>query len=167
MLDNHMEKRMRADYFRLISREIQQLSKIETTIADYPMESELLELVKLRVSQLNGCSFCVSLHTQQLRLMHETNERIDLVSVWEEAGCYTARERTAFRWAEAVTRLASGEGVSDQLYQETVAVFGEEGICQLSIVVSMINTWNRLAVPFQTDHKYIESLLQQPTELTN
>lgn len=155
---------MRADYFQLISKEIKQLSGVEATMASYPMSQQLLELVKLRVSQINGCAFCVSLHTQQLRLFGETNERIDLVSVWEEAPCYTEQERIAFRWAETLTRLAEGDGVSDELYEATVREFGEEGISRLSIAVAMINTWNRLAVPFQTDHQYIEPLLKKPAD---
>lgn len=153
---------MRADYFQLASDEIKQLSAIETTMLSYTISQHLLELVKLRVSQINGCAFCVSLHTQQLRLFEETNERIDLVSVWEEATCYSERERTAFRWADALTRLSDGAGVSDELYESTAREFGDVGVSQLSVAVAMINTWNRLAVPFQTDHRYIESLLKRP-----
>lgn len=153
---------MRADYFQCIPNEIRQLSEIEATIATYPISQPLLELVKLRVSQMNGCAFCVSLHTQQLRLQGETHQRIDLVSVWEEAPCYTQDERVALRWAEALTRLADGAGVSEELYETIVRQFGEEGSIQLSLVVAMINTWNRLAVPFQTDHQYIKHLLKKP-----
>ncbi|MCC9642447.1 carboxymuconolactone decarboxylase family protein [Rhodopirellula sp. JC740] len=153
---------MRANYFQLIPSEIRQLTSIESTMANYSIGTQLLELIKLRVSQINGCSFCVSLHTQQLRLMNETNERIDLVSVWQEAPCYTDRERTAFRWAESLTRLADECGIHAPLYTESVNEFGEEGLSQLSLAVAMINTWNRLAVPFQTDHQFIASLLQHP-----
>ncbi|WP_182870564.1 carboxymuconolactone decarboxylase family protein [Rhodopirellula sp. JC639] len=154
---------MRADYFQLVSKEIRQLSGVEATMSGYPMGQRLLELVKLRVSQINGCAFCVRLHTQQLRLLGESDQRIDLISVWEEAPCYTDRERTAFRWAEALTRLSNGEGVDEELYETAAREFSEEGICQLSMVVAMINTWNRLAVPFQTAPRYIDAFFKKPT----
>lgn len=154
---------MRADYFQLIPNEVQQLSQLEAKIAQYSLGAEFLELIKLRVSQINGCAFCVNLHTQQLRLFNETDQRIDLIAVWEEATCYTDRERTALRWAETLTRLADGRGVSDEIYEEAVAEFGTEGLSQLSVAVTTINTWNRLAVSFQTDPKYIASLLKRPS----
>ncbi|MCD0461967.1 carboxymuconolactone decarboxylase family protein [Roseiconus lacunae] len=157
---------MRANYFRWIPSEIQLLSSLEAQMESYSFGESLLELIKLRVSQMNGCAFCVSLHTQQLRIFGESNERIDLISVWEEASCYTDRERAALRWAEALTRLPDGSGVSDELYETTVAEFGEEAISQLSLAVAMINTWNRLAVPFRTDHKHIPSLLKHPVRPT-
>ncbi len=157
---------MRVNYFQLVSEEVNQLTAIETMMTSYSISQQLLELVKLRVSQINHCAFCVSMHTQQLRLFDETDQRIDLMSVWEEAPCYSERERAAFRWAEALTKIADGAGVSDELYEATAREFGDEGISQLSIAVAMINTWNRLAVPFQTDHRHIKSFLKKPTVST-
>ncbi len=150
----------RANYFQFLSQEIDHFTEIESSIDQYPLGSKLIELVKLRVSQINGCSFCVSYHTQRLRLMEETTERIDMTVVWQEAPCFTKQEQAAFRWAEAVTRLADSSGIDDRLYADVVEVFGEEGISQLTLAVAMINTWNRLAVSFKADHRFIPGLLQ-------
>lgn len=155
----------RINYFQFLSQEIEQLNQIEHEIERYTLDSKLIELVKLRVSQINGCSFCVSYHTQRLRLMGESDERIDMLTVWNEAACYSAAEQAAFRWSEAVTRLADSTGIDDTLYAATVDTLGEQGLSQLTLAVAMINTWNRLAVSFQTDHKFVAELLKsvQPT----
>ncbi|MCG8653171.1 MAG: carboxymuconolactone decarboxylase family protein [Pirellulales bacterium] len=149
----------RLNYLPFVSSQIHHLNEIETLIAHSSLDPTLLELVKLRVSQINGCSFCVRYHTQLLRKLDESHERIDLVAVWRESPCFSNQERTALAWAEAVTQLAGGEGINDELYAQTLQAFGEEGISQLTLAVAMINIWNRLAVPFRTDHKYISDLL--------
>lgn len=150
----------RLNYFQFLQQEIEQFNQIEQSIDEYALDSNLIELVKLRVSQINGCSFCVSYHTQRLRLMGESDERIDMLTVWNEAACYSATEQAAFRWSEAVTRLADSSGIDDTLYAATVDALGEQGISRLTLAVAMINTWNRLAVSFQTDHKFVAELLK-------
>lgn len=150
----------RLNYVQYLQQEVEHLNAIEVRVDGYPLDSCLVELVKLRVSQINSCSFCVSYHSQRLRQMHETTERMEMAVVWQEAPCFSAEERAAFRWAEAVTRIADSAGISDELYAATVDMFGEEGTSQLTMAVVMINTWNRLAVTFQADHQHIAELLK-------
>lgn len=159
-------KQVRANYFEHIGMEIHHLNSIEQAIERCGIEARLLELVRLRISQINGCSFCVLLHSRRLHLLNESSERIDLISVWREAGCYHATERAAFKWAEAVTALSESSGITDQLYETTRIEFTEEQLSQLTLAIAMINLWNRLAVSFQTDHRHVDELIAilHPTE---
>ncbi len=150
----------RANYFQFLRSEIEHFNQIETCIEGYGLDKIMLELVKLRVSQVNGCSFCVLLHTRRLRLLGESNERIDMVAVWPEARCFSDKEAAALRWAEAVTQLAGTKRVGDELYRESEAVFGQDGLSRLTLAVAMINNWNRLAVSFHTDHQYVDHILK-------
>jgi AhpD family alkylhydroperoxidase len=111
------------------------------------IEPALQHLVELRVSQINGCAFCVDMHANQLRAVGESAQRIDLVAVWHEAPFYSERERAALTWAESVTLLAE-HGVSDELYEEARAHFSEAELVDLNMVVVTINTWNRFSVGF-------------------
>ena len=149
----------RLNYFRFLSSEMDYLNQIDSCIAQSSLDPRLTELVKLRVSQINGCSFCVRYHTQRLRQLEETTERIDLVVTWQESPCITTDEKVALAWAEAVTRIPDTRHIDDELYRKTVQAFGEEATAQLTMSIALINTWNRLAVPFQTDHKHIADLL--------
>lgn len=151
----------RALYFQYLPDEVDLLTQVERRIDASDLDSKLVELVKLRVSQINGCSFCVAYHTARLRRMGETNERIDQLAVWHEAPCYSAQDRAALKWAESTTRLAGSSGVGNELYSATVAEFGEAGTAQLTLAVAMINLWNRFGAAFQTDHKFVASLLEQ------
>lgn len=114
------------------------------------LETGLVHLVFLRVSQLNGCAFCVDMHDKDLRAAGETPERLAMLVVWREAHNFTPRERTAFAWAEAVTRLGP-HGVPDDVYEAARAEFGEAGLVELTLAVAMINTWNRMGIAFQSE----------------
>lgn len=151
----------RVDYRQYIKKQLLQLGAIEQSIEEGPLDLRLVELMKLRISQINGCAFCVRLHTQLLRIMGESTERIDMISVWLEADCYSAQEKAAFRWGEALTKLSEARQVSVDLYQDTLKVFGEEGISLLTLAVNLINTWNRFGVSFQTDPQWIEMLIAE------
>lgn len=112
------------------------------------LEPALLELVKIRASQLNGCGFCLDMHTKDARLEGETEQRIYLVSVWREApGLYTARECAALAWTEAVTKLEN-QHVPDAVYEQASAQFSEEELARLTLAIVAINGWNRFSVPF-------------------
>jgi AhpD family alkylhydroperoxidase len=113
------------------------------------IEKNLLHLVELRVSQLNGCAFCIDMHSKDLRASGETEQRLYLLDAWREAPFYTARERAAFAWAEAVTFVTDGH-VSDEIYAETRKEFSEEELVDLTFAVTTINTWNRLNIAFRT-----------------
>ncbi|MFU0503046.1 carboxymuconolactone decarboxylase family protein [Pseudaminobacter sp. NGMCC 1.201702] len=115
------------------------------------LEKGLLHLIKLRASQINGCSFCVDMHSREARQDGETEQRLYLVVAWKESPLFTTRERAAFAWTEAVTRIADA-GVSDQLYEETRKHFSEEEMTKLTVALGMINVWNRLCVSFHAIH---------------
>ena len=114
------------------------------------LEPSLLTLVKLRASYMNGCAYCVDMHSKEARLAGETEQRIYAVPLWHETPFYTDRERTAFAYAEAVTALAAG-GVPDDVYDEAAAEFTERELVALTMAVVAINSWNRLAITFRTE----------------
>ena len=110
-------------------------------------EPKLLELVKLRASQINGCANCINLHAVEARDHGETEQRIFLLPAWREAPCYSARERAALEWTEAMTRLSEGRG-HDKAYEILKAHFTDEEQVKLTLVINIINGWNRVAVGF-------------------
>lgn len=111
------------------------------------MEPSLIELVKIRASQINGCAKCLNMHTTEARSKGETEQRIYLLSAWREAPCYTDRERAALAWTDALTRLC--EGHEHHAARETLqAHFSEEEQVKLTLMINVINGWNRLAVGF-------------------
>ena len=112
------------------------------------LEPALMELVRIRVSQLNRCARCLEIHTKDARAMGEDDLRIDLVAAWRDAPCYSPRERAALRWCEEVTLLSEHE-VSDAAYEEARAAFDEDELVQLTLVVITINAWNRFSVAFR------------------
>lgn len=115
------------------------------------LEKGLLHLVKLRASQINGCSFCVNMHSQEALRDGDTQQRVFLVSAWKESPLFSERERAAFAYTEAVTRIADA-GVPDVLWEATRKHFSEEEITKLTIAIGMINVWNRICVSFHVIH---------------
>ncbi|WDD91489.1 carboxymuconolactone decarboxylase family protein [Burkholderia sp. FERM BP-3421] len=112
------------------------------------LDKDLTELLKLRVSQINGCTFCVQYHLNLLRRQKVTQEKLDLVAVWREAGIFSKRETIALAYAEAITR-ALHDGVSDTLYADVLEQFPGEQVMFLTAAIANINAWNRIAIPFQ------------------
>ncbi|MHA6204025.1 carboxymuconolactone decarboxylase family protein [Dyella soli] len=113
------------------------------------LERPLVELVLMRVSQMNGCAFCMDMHSKDARAGGETEQRLYVLPGWREASFYSERECAAFAWAEAVTRLGE-HGVSDDVYERALGSFSEEELVNLTLLIGMINTWNRINVAFQT-----------------
>jgi AhpD family alkylhydroperoxidase len=111
------------------------------------LEPSLIELVNIRASQINGCANCINLHTVEARAKGETEQRIYLLSAWREAPCYTDRERAALGWTEALTRLSEGHA-QGAAYEALKAHFTEEEQVKLTLMINVINGWNRLAVGF-------------------
>ncbi len=111
------------------------------------LEPSLIELVKIRASQINGCANCINMHTLEARQKGETEQRIYLLSAWREAPCYTDRERAALDWTEALTRLSEGH-MQEAAYEALKAHFSEEEQVKLTLMINVINGWNRLAVGF-------------------
>lgn len=113
-------------------------------------DRSLLELVKLRVSQINRCAFCIDMHSKEARAAGETEQRIYGLSAWREAPYYTAQERAALAWAEANTLIADHE-IDDMLYRDTLTHFSEAALIDLTVAIGTINSWNRIARSFKAD----------------
>lgn len=111
------------------------------------LEPALVRLVELRASQINGCANCINMHAQDARANGETEQRIYLLSAWREAPCYTDRERAALAWTEALTRLSEGYA-RGSAYETLQAQFSEQEQVKLTLMVNVINGWNRIAVGF-------------------
>jgi AhpD family alkylhydroperoxidase len=115
------------------------------------LEPKLTELVKIRASQINGCANCINMHTAEAREHGETEQRLYLLSAWREAPCYSDRERAALGWTEAMTRLSEGH-THERAYAALSAQFTEEEQVKLTLLINVINGWNRLAVGFGVWH---------------
>jgi AhpD family alkylhydroperoxidase len=121
---------------------------LETYVRGSGLEQSLLELIKLRASVLNGCAYCVDMHTKDARLAGETEQRLYAVAVWRDTPFFTARERAALAWTDAVTDV-SRTHVPDDAYAAVEAQFTEAEIVKLTMAIIAINGWNRLAVAFR------------------
>ena len=112
------------------------------------LERPLLKLVEIRTSQINGCAFCIAMHTKEARKLGESDERMHLLDAWREAPIYSARERAALAWTEAVT-LINRDHVPDEVYDEASRQFSEKELVDLTATVVAINGWNRVAIAFR------------------
>lgn len=124
------------------------MSALQQTVNRSTLEPALLELVKLRASQINRCAFCIDMHFRDARAHGERLDRLYLLDAWEEVAIYSARERAALRWTEALTRLPDG-GVPDATFAEASAVFSEAELLELTLAIVAINGWNRFNVGFR------------------
>ena len=122
---------------------------ISAYLAKSSLEKKLLELIEYRVSQINGCAYCLDMHSKDLRHDGETEQRIYMISAWRETDLFTGRERAALLWAESVTLLNEGH-VPDEVYEEVRKQFSEEEVIDLTLAVASINSWNRLNIAFRT-----------------
>lgn len=118
-----------------------------STAVEASLEPSLIELVKIRASQINGCANCINMHTADARAKGETEQRIYLLSAWAEAPCYTDRERAALGWTEALTKLSQGH-TQAEAYDALQARFTAEEQMKLTLMINVINGWNRVAVGF-------------------
>lgn len=123
---------------------------LESYIRQSGLEHGLIHLVKLRVSYMNGCAYCVDMHSKDARALGETEQRIYSVPVWRETPFYTPRERAAFAWAEVVTALGP-HGVTDADYEAVRKEFDEADVVKLTMVIVTINGWNRLSIALGTE----------------
>jgi AhpD family alkylhydroperoxidase len=121
---------------------------LESYVRQSGLEPSLLELVKMRASQINGCAYCIDMHSKDARAHGETEQRLYALSAWRETPFYTERERAALAWTEAVTLIAH-DHVPDAVYEEVRQHFTEEELVNLTMAVVAINGWNRLAISFR------------------
>ncbi len=141
-----MEQRM--NYMAVAPEGLAALRHLQDYVERSGLEHSLLELVKTRASQINGCAYCLDMHTKDARAAGETEQRLYLLSAWREAPFYSARERAALAWTEALTRISDGP-VEDELYEEVRRQFDDKELTDLTLAVVAINGWNRLAIPFR------------------
>jgi AhpD family alkylhydroperoxidase len=129
---------------------IEALAAVEAWIAK-SFDPKLLTLVKVRVSQINGCAYCLHMHRQEALKLGESEDRLLLLDAWHESQLYTERERAALDWAESLTRIAKTHA-PDDVYEEARGLFSPDELLTLSIGIAMINAWNRLAIGFRQQH---------------
>ena len=139
----------RIDYKQVAPDGYRMILGLEAYVRSSGIEQSLLELVKTRVSQINGCAYCLDMHTQDARAGGETERRLHVLAAWREAPFYSDRERAALAWAEALTEI-SVNGVTDALYAEVRRHFDEKALVDLTLAIVAINSWNRLAIPFRS-----------------
>jgi len=113
------------------------------------IEQKLLNLIYFRVSQINGCAYCLDMHSKDLMIKGESEQRLFILNAWREAPMFTDRERAALAWAESVTRLREGQ-VTDEVYEQAKAEFSDTELIDLTLAVTTINTYNRINIAFRT-----------------
>jgi AhpD family alkylhydroperoxidase len=136
---------MRIDYQKVFPDALRAMLGLENAVRASSLEPELLELVKMRASQLNGCAYCLDMHSKDARARGETEQRLHVLSAWREAPFYSERERAALAWCEALTLLPQ-TGAPDDVYAELERAFEPEEIVALTLAIVAINGWNRFAV---------------------
>jgi AhpD family alkylhydroperoxidase len=138
----------RLDFYKASPDAIKAMVALEGAIAKLGLEPPLLDLVKLRASQINGCAYCVDLHASDLRKKGETERRLYALPVWREAPFFTPRERAALAWTESLTLLAQTQA-PDADFEAVREHFSERELVDLTVAIGAINTWNRLSVGFR------------------
>ena len=127
------------------------LRGVEKYLHECGLDHRLIDLVKMRVSQMNGCAYCLHMHSEDARRLGESDKRLHLLPAWHESHLYTDRERAALAWAEALTNIATSHA-PDDVYDNVRRHFSEKELADLSIVIAMINAWNRLSIGARAEH---------------
>jgi AhpD family alkylhydroperoxidase len=140
----------RLDYKTAFPEGVRALLHLENTIRNSGIEPALYELVKMRASQLNGCAYCIDMHSKDARAHGETEQRLYALSAWRETPFFTPRERAALAWTEALTNIQQGH-VPDTEYEAARMVFDEADLVKLTLAITQINTWNRIAIAFRAE----------------
>ena len=141
----------RMNIFQVAPDTIKGMVAVETAIGKSGLEHGLLELVRLRASQINGCGFCIYMHVKDALKQGETDIRLHLVSAWRESPLFTARERAALNWTETLTRVAD-TGAPDDDYEQLKQHFNETEIAYLTVLIGAINVWNRVQIGLRAVH---------------
>jgi AhpD family alkylhydroperoxidase len=142
----------RINYRTAAPETYQALLGVHQYIAKVFPDAKLRALIELRVSQINGCAFCLDMHANEARHLGESQQRLDCVAAWREAPFFTGRERAALAWAEAITHVAETH-VPDELYAEVKKHFPDRELVDLTAAIGMINLWNRMSVAFRSEPK--------------
>lgn len=142
---------LRLDYFATAPELLKPMMAMENALKASGLEHGLIELVKLRASQINGCSYCLHMHTHDARAHGETEDRMHLLAAWRDSSLYSDRERAALGWCEALTRVVESRA-GDADYAPVEAQFTPKERVALTLVITTINAWNRLAIAFRVPH---------------
>jgi AhpD family alkylhydroperoxidase len=146
-----MVKSDRLSAFGTAPDAIAALRGVEAYIRKSGLEASLIELVKMRASQINGCAYCLDMHSRDARRKGESERRLYLLNAWSESSLYTPRERAALAWTEAVTRISEAHA-PDADYEELRRHFTEKEMVDLTVLIGMINLWNRLLISFRAEY---------------
>ncbi|HEV7644118.1 MAG TPA: carboxymuconolactone decarboxylase family protein [Pyrinomonadaceae bacterium] len=141
---------MRIEYNKVAPEAFRAMFGLEQYLSKSEVEPSLLLLIKFRVSQINGCGYCLDMHSKDARALGETEQRLYCLPAWRETTFYTDRERAALEWAEELT-LISGNEISDEKYERVRKHFSEKELVDLTMAVVAINGWNRLSIGFAAD----------------
>ncbi|WP_423129308.1 carboxymuconolactone decarboxylase family protein [Gaoshiqia sp. Z1-71] len=141
--------KQRINAFEKSPRAVKAMYGLGVYLAKSPVEKMLLDLVYFRVSQINGCAYCLDMHSKDLRALGESEQRLYMMDAWREAPFYSQRERAALAWAEAVTLVTDGH-VPDEVYEQASEQFSEEELIDLTMAVITINSYNRINIAFRT-----------------
>src|SRR6185503_17834018 len=139
----------RIDFLKVGRGAFEALLGVEKYLHGCGLETTLLDLIKLRASQINGCAYCIDMHWKDLRAAGETEQRLYGLDAWEESPYYSDRERAALAWTEAVTNIQDGH-VPDSVYEQVRGPFTEKELADLTVAVTAINSWNRLNIAART-----------------
>lgn len=143
-----MEARLNA--FKVAPKAYQAMSALQQYVNGCGLEESLMELVKMRASQINGCAYCLDMHSKDARANGESEQRLYLLDAWREAPFYSERERAALEWTEALTKITEGH-VPDAVYMRVKTQFTDEELANLSMAIITINSWNRLSIAFRAE----------------
>jgi len=138
----------RIDVTKVNPAAYQAAAALQSYVDKSAFDAKLRELIKIRVSQINGCAFCIAMHTRDARKLGETEERMHLLDAWREAPVYSARERAALGWIEAITLVTQGH-VPDEAFEAVRKQFSDQEIVDLTAAAVAINSWNRIAIAFR------------------
>jgi AhpD family alkylhydroperoxidase len=139
---------MRIDPRKVAPEVYRAMATLESAVGATGLERNLLDLVRLRASQINGCAYCIDMHSKDLRAEGESEERLYLLDAWREAPFYSERERAALAWTEAIT-LVSKDHVPDEVYEQARQQFSDDELAKLTLAVVAINGWNRFSIAFR------------------
>jgi AhpD family alkylhydroperoxidase len=142
------QMKQRLDFYKASPEAIKAMVALEVAVSRLGIDPALQELLRLRASQINGCAYCVDLHSGDARKKGETERRLYAVPVWRETPFFTPRERAALGWTEAITRIADTHA-PDEAYEALRAEFSEAECVNLTLAIGLINSWNRLAIGFR------------------
>lgn len=138
----------RIDYRKYAQDAQKHLSALEEYVATCGLDRRLVLLLKMRASQINGCAYCIDMHSKDARALGETEQRLYELDAWGETPFYTDRERAALEWVESITRVSETH-VPDEVFEKVKKQFSEKEIVDLTLVAAMINVWNRIAIPLR------------------